>query len=168
MATAHEAMRVRKLSARDVNMTGTRAPSTMPAASALEMKCQILREHVAGFEVGHDQYLRLSCDRRLDALDARRLGTDGVVKGEGAIELAAGDLSAICHLAERGRVDRRGDVWGNGLDRREDCNFRRAETKSGKKIDRVLNDVALRHEIRRDVDGRVGDEQASQDGSGRP
>src|SRR5581483_2956126 len=34
MATAHDAMRVRTLSAREVRMMGTRAPSTMPAASA--------------------------------------------------------------------------------------------------------------------------------------
>ncbi len=36
VATAQDAMRVRTLSALDVNMMGTRAPSTMPAASAPE------------------------------------------------------------------------------------------------------------------------------------
>ncbi len=86
MATAQDAMRVRTLSAREVNMTGTRAPSTMPAASASGKERQVLGEHVAGFEIGHDQDLGLARDRRLDALDARRLGTDRVVEGERAIE----------------------------------------------------------------------------------
>src|SRR5262249_6548357 len=41
-ATAQEAMRVRTLSAREVRMIGTRAPSTMPAASACERKLRFL------------------------------------------------------------------------------------------------------------------------------
>src|SRR5262249_564386 len=37
-ATAHDAIRLRTESAREVRMMGTRAPSTRPAASALERK----------------------------------------------------------------------------------------------------------------------------------
>ena len=68
---------------------------------------QVLGQHVAGFEVGHDQDLRLSGDRRIDALDARGFGADRVVEGERPIEDAARDLAAISHLAERRRLDRR-------------------------------------------------------------
>ena len=78
---------------------------------------QVLGEHVAGFEVGHDQDLSLASDRRLDALDARRLRTDRVVEGERAIEFAAGDLAAIRHFAERGCFDGRGNAWVYRLDR---------------------------------------------------
>src|SRR5262249_46323742 len=41
-ATAQEAMRVRTWSAREVRMIGTRAPRTMPAASACERKVKFL------------------------------------------------------------------------------------------------------------------------------
>ena len=47
-AAAHDAIRVRTKSARDVKMTGTRAPSTSPAASALARNMRILRQHIAG------------------------------------------------------------------------------------------------------------------------
>ena len=57
-------MRVRTESAREVRMIGTRAPSTMPAASALARKVEVLGQHVAGFEIGHDQDLRPARDRR--------------------------------------------------------------------------------------------------------
>src|SRR5436309_1172087 len=40
--TAHDSSRVRSLSARMVNMIGTRAASTMPAASARERKLRFL------------------------------------------------------------------------------------------------------------------------------
>ena len=48
---------VRTESARDVRMIGTRAPSTIPAASALDEESKILGEHVAGLEIGHDENL---------------------------------------------------------------------------------------------------------------
>src|SRR5262245_1431941 len=42
VATAQEARRVRTLSARDVSITGTRAPSTIPAASARDRNDRFL------------------------------------------------------------------------------------------------------------------------------
>ena len=57
-------MRVRTESAREVRMIGTRAPSTMPAASAFGEEGQVLGQHVAGLEIGHHQDLRPARDRR--------------------------------------------------------------------------------------------------------
>ena len=73
---------MRTESAREVRMIGTRAPSTMPAASACGKEGQVLRQHIAGFEIGHHEDLRMAGDRRIDALDARRFRVDGIVEGE--------------------------------------------------------------------------------------
>ena len=98
-------------------------------------------------------------DRRGDALDARRLGVDGVVEGERAVEQAAGDLAALGHLAERGGLDGRGDLGGHRLDGRQDRHLRRAQADAGPEVDGVLDDVALGVEVGEDVDRRVGDEE---------
>ena len=52
----------------------------------LRQEGQILGQHVAGFEIGHDQDLRAAGDLRLDALDPRRLRVDRIVEGERAVE----------------------------------------------------------------------------------
>ena len=57
-------MRVRTESAREVRMIGTRAPSTMPGRVGLGQEDQVLGEHVAGLEIGHDQDLRAARDLR--------------------------------------------------------------------------------------------------------
>ena len=111
---------MRSESARDVSTIGTRAPSTMPAPSALARKVEILGQHVAGLEVRHDQDLRPAGDLRTDALDPGRLRVDRVVERERTVEKAAGDLPAVRHLAERGRLDGRRDLRRHGLDRRQD------------------------------------------------
>ena len=47
---------------------------------------EILCQHVAGFEIRHDQDLRPARDLRLDALDPRGFQVDGVVEGERSVE----------------------------------------------------------------------------------
>jgi hypothetical protein len=121
---------------------------------------QVLGQHVACFQVWYHQDLRLAGNRRFDALDARRLGADGVVEGERTVDFTAGDLSAIRHLAERGSLDGRWNGRRHRLDSREDGDLRRAEPKSGVKVDSVLNDVTLRQEVWCDVHRCVGDEQS--------
>ena len=125
----------------------------------LRQEVEVLGEHVAGFEIGHDQDLRLPRDRGLDALDPRRLGIDRVVEGERSVEHAAGDLAAVGHLAERRGLDGRGDLWCDRFDRGQDRDPRRAKADLGEEIDGVLHDVALGVEIGSDVDCRIGDEQ---------
>ena len=81
---------------------------------------QVLRQHVAGLEVGDDEDLGVAGDRAADALDPRGLGVDGVVEGERPLEQAAGDLAALGHLAEGRGLDGRGDLRRHRLDRGED------------------------------------------------
>ena len=100
-------MRERTESAREVSMIGTRAPSTMPGRIGLGEIGQILRQHVAGLEVRHDQDLRPAGHLGFDALDPRGFGIDRVIEGKRSVENAAGDLPAVGHLAERGRFDGR-------------------------------------------------------------
>ena len=103
IATAQLAIRDRTLSARLVRMIGTRAPSTRPALSALARKRQLLGQNVAGFEVRHQQDVRIAGDLGQDPLGLGRLLADRVVEGQRTVEHAAGDLAAIGHLAQRTR-----------------------------------------------------------------
>src|SRR6185312_3595434 len=95
---------------------------------------EILRQHVAGLKIRHDENLRLTGYRRFDPLDPRSLRADRVVEGKRTIELPARDLPAIGHLTQSRRLDRRWDACGHGLDGREDRDFRRAESQSGIEI----------------------------------
>ena len=115
-ATAQEAMRV-------LHMIGPRGeddrhPRAEHDAGGVGMReeGQVLGQHVAGLEIRHHQDLRLTGDRRLDALDACRLRADRIVEGERTVELAAGDLTAIRHLAQRRSLDGGGNGRGHGLD----------------------------------------------------
>ena len=130
-----------------------------PGGIGLGEKDEVLGQHVAGFEIGHDEDLGAAGDLGLDALDPRRLGIDGIVEGERPVEDAAGDLAAVGHLAERRGIDGRGNLRRHRLDGGKNGNPRRAEADLGEEIDDVLDDVALGVEVGGDVDGRVGDEQ---------
>src|SRR5262249_33228089 len=68
-------------------------------------------------------------------------------------------LPSIRHLAKSCRLDCRWDFGRYGLDRGEDCDPRRSKANKHKEVDRVLNDVPLRVEVRKYIDGRIGDEQ---------
>src|ERR1700738_3533170 len=57
-ATAQEAMRARTESAREVRMIGTRAPSTIPAASALARKLRFLASMFPASRSGTHQHLK--------------------------------------------------------------------------------------------------------------
>src|SRR5690349_7525761 len=89
---------------------------------------EVLRQHVAGLKIRHDENLRLTGDRGFDPLDPRSLRADRIVEGKRTIELPARDLPAIGHLAQSRRLDRRWDACGHRLDGREDRDFRRAES----------------------------------------
>ena len=98
--------------AREVRMIGTRAPSTSAGRVGPRQEGEILGQHVAGFEVGHDQDLRSAGDWRVDALDLRRLRIDRIVERERPVQHPAGDLASLGHLAQRRRLDGRTGFWG--------------------------------------------------------
>ncbi len=69
------------------------------------------------------------------------------------------DLPALGHLAERRGVERGGHLRVHGLDRGEDRHLRPLHAERPRQVDRVLADVHLVLERRRDVDRAVGDDQ---------
>ena len=161
-------MRVRTESAREVRMIGTRAPSTMPAASALARNVRFLASMLPASRSGTTRICAWPATAERDAFDAGGLGIDCVVEGERAVEQAAGDLAALGHLAQRRRLDGRWNFRGHGFDRRKDRDPRRAQPDLRVEVDRVLHDVALGVEIGKDIDRRIGDEQRLGDRSAHP
>ena len=104
--TAVEASRVRTVVRARRQHDRHRVPSTMPARIRAGEVLQLLGQHVAGLEIGHEQDVGLPGHRRDDRLGARRFQRDRVVERERPVEHAAGDLAAIGHLAQRRRVER--------------------------------------------------------------
>ena len=152
-------MRVRTESAREVRMIGTRAPSTMPAASALARNVRFLASMLPASRSGTTRICAWPATAEVMPLIRAGLRIDRIVEGERSIEQAAGDLAAFRHLAQRRRLDGRWNFRGHGFDRRQDRNPRRAQPHLRVEVDRVLHDVAFGVEIGKDIDGRIGDEQ---------
>ena len=139
-------------SAREVRTIGTRAPSTMPAPSALAKKARFLASMLPASRSGTTRICARPATSDLMPLIRAASTIDGVVEGQRPVEHAAGDLPAIGHLAERRRLDRRGDFRGHGFDRRQDRDARRLPKPDLRvEIDRVLDDVALGVEIGKDL-----------------
>ena len=88
IATAQDAMRVRTLSARDVRIIGTLAPSTIPAASASERKVRFLASMLPASRSGTTRIWACPATRRLDALDACCGRADGIVECKRSIQHA--------------------------------------------------------------------------------
>ena len=158
-ATAQEARRVSAASARLVRMIGTRAPSTIPAASAPLRNDMLFASMLPGFKVRHDQHVGAAGDRRDNLLDRRGLGTDRIVERQRAVEQAAGDLPAVRHLAQGRGLDGRGHLGVDGFHRAEDRDADFVDAHRVGQVDRVLHDVDLDLQGRSDVDRRVGDDQ---------
>ena len=88
-AMAQDASRASALSARLVRMIGTRAPSTMPAASRPARYSSCLASMLPASRSGTTQDVGLAGDRRDDALGLRGLLADGVVERQRPVEHAA-------------------------------------------------------------------------------
>jgi hypothetical protein len=91
-----------------------------PGGVGIRQERKLLRQHVAGLEVGHHQDVRIARDLRANMLDLGSLPADRVVEGERAVEQAAGDLAALGHLAQCRGVDGQRDLGRHRLDRGED------------------------------------------------
>ena len=125
------------------------------AAEVLEL----LREHVAALEVGHDQDVGGTGDIGNDPLGARGGSGHGVVESERPVDDGAFDLAAVGHLAQRRGIQRGRHVRIDGLDRGEDSHARPLDAERMGKVDRVAHDVCLLRQRRRDVERRVGDDE---------
>ena len=152
-------MRARTESARDVRIMGTRAPSTIPAASALARKVRFLASILPASRSGTTRICARPATSRANAFDLRCLRINCVIESKRTVEQTSRDLPAISHLAQRGRLDRRGNLRRHCFDRREYCHPRSAKTNLGEEVDRVLDDIALSIEIRKNIDRGIGNEQ---------
>ena len=95
----------------------------------------------------------------LDALDARGIGRDGVIKGQWPVEHTSGDLATIGHLAQCRSIQGRKHARVDGLDRREDRHLGLGNADGVRQVDGVAHDVGLDFERRSDIDGGVGDDE---------
>ena len=79
-------------------------------------------------------------------------------KGKRSVEQPAGNLAAVRHLAQRRSLDCRRDLRRHSLYCRKygDAGFAKADVTI--KINRILYDVALNIEVRRNIDGGIRDE----------
>ena len=122
-------------------------------------EAELLGQHVAGLEVRREQDVRIAGHLRLDALHPGGLLADRVVEGQRPVEQAALDLAAVGHLAQARRVDRRRHLGRDRLDGGENRDLRPLHVERDREVDRVLADVGLVFQRRRDVDRRVGHDQ---------
>ena len=160
-ATAHEAMRDSRGSARLVSTIGTRAPRTMPALDGAAQVHELLRQHVAALEIRHHQDVGGARDLGHDALGACRSRRDRVVERQRSVEDGAFDLTPVGHLAQRGCVQRGRHVRVDGFHRGEDRDARPREAEGVREVDRIAHDVRLVDKRRRDVERGVGDDERS-------
>jgi len=145
-------------SARLVRMIGTRAPSTMPAASARDKKLRFLTRCCPP----RGPAPRARRDRRRPARRcsrARRLRADGVVEREGTVQKAALDLATVGHLhsAAASMVDGILLVTVSTADRM--ATLGHSTPRARMKSIAFWMMVALVIERREDVDRRVGDRE---------
>ena len=159
IATAQLAILDRTLSARLVRMIGTRAPRTTPALSALARKLSCLARM---FPASRSGAMRMSgspaTSDRMPFVFAASLA-DGVVEGQRAVQHTADDLLPLGHLAQGGGVDGGRHLGRDRLHRGENRDLRPRDTERNGQVDGVLADVDFVLQRRRDIDGRVGDNQ---------
>ena len=86
-------------------MMGTRAPSTMPAASAFARKIKFFASMLPASRSGTTS-IWASCHLGPDALHLHGVRINRVVKCERAVKQAADDLAALSHLAQGGSINR--------------------------------------------------------------
>ena len=142
-ATAQDARRVSRESARLVRMIGTRAPSTMPAASAPARKDRLLASMLPASRSGTTSTFARPATGETMLLDGGRLAADGVVERQRTIQHRTSDLTAIGHLAQGGGLDRGGHIGVDDLHRAEDGDAYLGKLNGVGEVDRVLHDVDL-------------------------
>src|SRR3546814_13233023 len=98
---------------------------------------------MTGLERWDEQNCSLAGDGRVEPFLPGGGLADRVVEGEGTVEDAAADLAPVGHLAKSGRVERRGQVGLDRLDRGEYGDLGRGDADDMREGDRVANDVGF-------------------------
>src|SRR5262245_9096051 len=120
---------------------------------------ELLRNHVARFEIGGEEDVRLAGYGRAETGVLGGFERYCVIDGQWTVEDATRNLAALGHLAERRRFDRGGHLRIDHFPGREHGHFRGWVSEPARKIDRILADLAFLRKPGRDVDHCVGDEQ---------
>ena len=152
-------MRLRTESARDVRMIGTRAPSTMPAASAFERKTRFLASMLPASRSGTTRICALPATADLMPLILAASGSIALSNASGPSRMppVICPRSAILQSAAASMVDGIFEVTVSTAERIATRGVPRPICVI--QIDRVLDDVALGVEIGEYVDCGVGDEK---------
>ena len=132
-------------------MIGTSAPSTIPAASACA-KTTGSWPACCPLQDLEPQDIGSASDRRDNLLERCRLGADRIVQCERAIQQGADDLSAISHFAQSGSFNDRGHLGADCFHRAQDGHSDLRDTHGMRQADRILDDVNLVVQRRRNVD----------------
>ena len=95
---------------------------------------------------------------KVQALGDGRFEVHGIVHRQRPIDDPACDLAALGHLGQDRGIDGRGHGRAYRLDRRQKRDLGQGNANGPGQIDGILSDVDLLHQVRRDGDGSVGDE----------
>ena len=155
-------------SARLVRITGTRAPRTMPAASASARKVRLLASMLPASRSGTTRTSARPATGDLMFLifAAPRSIALSRASGPSRMPPTIWPRSAILHKAAASMVEGTLGLTDSVADRI--ATLGSGDPERVRKVDGVLNDVDLVLEGRGDVDGGVGDDERLGRGSARP
>jgi hypothetical protein len=90
---------------------------------------ELLGEHVAALKIGYNQDVGLSGHRRIQVLDLCGFYAYGSIKCQWAVKDAAGDLSAVGHLAQSSsfQLSKESRIYGFHGREKSDFGFRNAK-----------------------------------------
>ena len=117
---------------------------------------QLFGEHIARIDARHHEDIGAACDCAAKPLGAGGGHVDGIVHGQRPIDLSAPDLATFGHLGQESRIHGGLDGGGDGFHRREHAHAR-IDPQGERKVDGVLHDIDLCHQVGSNVDGGIGD-----------
>ena len=130
-ASAHEATRLATESERLVSTIGTRMPEHQARAFGAGEVDELLVDHVAGLEAGHQQHVGPAGHlRRRCPCCAPTRAEIALSNASGPSTSAAADLPAVGHLAQRRGVDGARDRRVHRLHRRQDRHARQLRCRA--------------------------------------
>ncbi len=104
---------------------------------------QLLGQHIARFQIGHQQDIGVTRHWGDDALGVGGPFGNGIVKGQRPIQDAAGNLAAVSHLAQGCGIHGSLEFGRHRLHGRENGHLRLLQADDMGKIDGILRDIAL-------------------------
>ena len=139
--------------------TGTLAPSTRPAASPPVTPVSVRKHHRCRFHRRRDQYVGVAGDLGFHAVEPRGFARERDVRRQRTLDDRTRERALRGHRTQRRGFARRRECRRDRALRREQRDVRRHDAERVREVERVLQDVLLRGEVRRDIEARVRDQQ---------